>query len=126
MGSKMPASYWRAYRARNRIRIREQERARRRAPEVRKARHQQEARRLQRRRAEREARVICPWTGHEFLALAVQLVPMSSWDPDLSEDLRSEAVLAMLEGRDPQQAVRAERARHKAWEAVTTFLAPEY
>lgn len=42
-------------------------------------------------------------------------------DP-LHEDLLSEAVLALLEGRDPAEAVRAYGARERAYGRVTCPL----
>lgn len=62
-------------------------------------------------------------TGHPLLEAARELVPgppssgtRLAWHHEvLTEDLRSEAVLAQLEGRDPAEAVRSYRAREAAW-----------
>jgi hypothetical protein len=62
-----------------------------------------------------EARVIAPWTGHPILERAAAMVPLSYWDPDQSEDLRSVATLAMVEGADPLSAIKAERRRIRDW-----------
>jgi hypothetical protein len=37
------------------------------------------------------------------------------WEEELAADLRQEAALAVLEGRDPEEAVRAYRARERGW-----------
>lgn len=63
---------------------------------------------------------------HPLLAEAAKLVPNNStlttlYDP-LHEDLRSEAILALLEGRDPLAAIISYRAIEKAWGRVTMEL----
>jgi hypothetical protein len=40
---------------------------------------------------------------------------VSFWTDELRMDLRQEAELARLEGRDPTEAVRAYRARERSW-----------
>lgn len=67
--------------------------------------------------------------GHELFEVARQFVPESfetptatarrarereTYDP-LREDLRSEAVLALLEDRDPAEAVRRARSVELGW-----------
>jgi len=41
------------------------------------------------------------------------------WDEELQADLRQEAVLAALEGRDPAEAVRAYAVREWSWHRST-------
>ena len=40
---------------------------------------------------------------------------VSWWQDELRKDLRQEAALAVLEGRDPDEAVRSYRARERSW-----------
>lgn len=40
---------------------------------------------------------------------------VSWWQDELRKDLRQEAALAELEGRDPVEAVRSYRARERSW-----------
>lgn len=42
------------------------------------------------------------------------------WDEALAADLRQEAALAELEGRDPRKAVLAYRYRERRWLMITT------
>jgi len=60
---------------------------------------------------------------HPLLEEAAKLVPHKTalttlYDP-LHEDLRQEAVLAILEGRDPVAAVKSYGSRERAWGRVT-------
>lgn len=57
-----------------------------------------------------QARVIVPDSAYEWRSI--------THDP-LNEDLRSEAVLAMLEGRDPSEAVQLFRSAENGWRAMT-------
>jgi hypothetical protein len=72
-----------------------------------------------------------PATGHELFTLAAQLVPyagrghvLSFWHEELEYDLRAEAVLAILEGRDPAAAVAAYRGREINWSRHAGPLLP--
>lgn len=68
--------------------------------------------------------------GHELFDRAAELVPrirtafveLVSREEEMFDDCRSEAVLAMLEGRDPLTAVRAYRARESNWIRRTGYL----
>jgi hypothetical protein len=42
-------------------------------------------------------------------------VRVAFWTDELAADLRQEAALAELEGRDPTEAVRAYAARERSW-----------
>ena len=42
-------------------------------------------------------------------------VRVAFWDDELDADLRQEAALAELEGRDPDEAVKAYAARERSW-----------
>jgi hypothetical protein len=46
-------------------------------------------------------------------------VRVAFWDDELAADLRQEAALAALEGRDPDEAVKAYAARESAWLRLT-------
>lgn len=117
--------YHRAWRAAHR----EQERARKRRWRATPAGRASRAREYLR-RASRAAPPLPPLhTGHVLLDAARQLVPDRApgaryqWREEaLAQDLRSEAVVAMLEGRDPAEAVRAYRAREGAWAIMAVPL----
>jgi hypothetical protein len=70
-----------------------------------------------------------PYQGHVLFDAAHALVGRvwygdTMYDP-LKEDAMSEAILAMLEGRDPREAVRHYLAAERAWTARTYPIAPE-
>jgi hypothetical protein len=46
-------------------------------------------------------------------------VRVAFWQDELAADLRQEAALAALEGRDPAEAVRAYAARESTWFRLT-------
>lgn len=50
---------------------------------------------------------------------------VSWWSEELACDLEQERALAELEGRDPDAAVRAYRAREYGWSYATLPLEPE-
>jgi hypothetical protein len=68
--------------------------------------------------------------GHDLFDRAFDIVPrrtsglvaVVSRDDELADDLRSEAVLALLEGRDAADAVRTYRSRERAWISRSGFL----
>ncbi len=68
--------------------------------------------------------------GHELFNLAKRIVgPRKSslvalYDP-LHDDLLSEATLALVEGRDPSEAVRRYRARERTYGRITCPLFDE-
>lgn len=70
------------------------------------------------------------FTGHEVLEQAVELVGRpwvgrrDTYDPS-REDWAAEAVLAILEGRDPEEAVQLARRADMAWRFSTVELLPE-
>lgn len=49
---------------------------------------------------------------------------MSFWNDELAKDLAQERHLALLEGRDPEVAVAAYRARETNWAAHIVPLTP--
>lgn len=72
-----------------------------------------------------------PASGHALFDAAARLVrfvgrgrSVSFWEEELEYDLRAEAVLAMLEGRDPAEAVRAYRGRERNWHAHAGWAGP--
>jgi hypothetical protein len=90
---------------------------------MRAQRHASEARRRAR-LAATTAELPALHVGHPLLEAARQLVPepvrgarLAWWSECLADDLRSEAVLALLEGRDPAEAVARYRAREHTWAA---------
>jgi hypothetical protein len=120
------AAYYREYRRQHADELREYNRARRARPEVRAQRHAQELRRRARIRASRPAEVEM---RHPLLDAAAALVVMPPPGRVLrfrrevmAEDARSEAVLALVEGRDPLAAVRAFRAVERTWGMWTVPL----
>lgn len=122
------AGWWRAYRAAHRTAIQATVRARRATPDGRARHTTDEIARRARRRAEDLARTVP--LDHPLLAEAALLVPSPQAGRDvrfraevMAEDARSEAVLAMVEGRDPSAAVRAYRAWEGAWGRRTAPLA---
>jgi len=118
------AAWWRAYRARRADELRAYNRERRHRPDVRVQRHAQELRRRARLRA------IEPFVPtHPLLEAAAALVPMPTPGHLLmfrreltAQDARSEAVLALVEGRDPRAAALAFEAAERAWEWHTCPL----
>ena len=77
----------------------------------------------------RDAPIPAPATGHPLFEEAARIVPfygrgrsVSFWHEELEYDLRAEAVLALLEGRDPVEAVNRYRGRERTWERTTGFL----
>lgn len=123
MTGTMSAAWWRDYRRRRSTELREYNRQRRRRPEVRAQRHASEQRRRERLRATEAAKLV-PLI-HPLLDAAAELVPMGVTGTLLRfraemtvEDARSEAVVALIEGRDPSDAVKAFMARERAWEAL--------
>jgi len=122
MGGKMPAGYWRDYRARNRQRLSAQQRARRAASaRDRVDRIAEYARTAAKRAAERAAEQpltpLFPDLHHGEV--------VSFWDVELLMDLRQERALAELEGRDPEEAAREYRARERSWFHHTAPLLEE-
>ena len=118
------AAWWREYRVAHREHLGEYNRARRKLPEVRAQRHASESRRRLARRAERlEEQPIGSPYGNGFFDEATKLIgprpkagTVLQWASEADwEDLVEEALLAALEGRDPVEAVRAERARQGDW-----------
>jgi len=72
-----------------------------------------------------------PASGHPLFDEAVRLVPfagrgrsVSFWLEELEYDLRAEAVLAMLEGRDPAEAVKSYRGRETNWQRHAGWAGP--
>jgi hypothetical protein len=134
MGARMPPAYWREYRRRNRERLNAQQTARRSSAEDKARRAEYRGRPEVRERVNAAARqatatlavtISAPYTGHPILEEARRLA--GSWYgatlyDATREDAAGEAVLAMLEGRDPAAAVRAVRAAEVAWERLTTTL----
>lgn len=134
----MPPEYYRAYRRKHRARLREQENARRRTPEFHARRRALPSRqsayraareypgRNEQRQSVASAPLPAPYTGHPLLEQARQLA--GSWYGNTlydagREDAAGEAVLALLEGRDPREAIRAYRAEETAWQRMTMPLA---
>jgi hypothetical protein len=50
---------------------------------------------------------------------------LSYWDEELALDVRQEAAIASLEGRDVAEAVRAYRAKEYAWKRITVTIMEE-
>lgn len=70
---------------------------------------------------------------HPALERARELVPdprrgthLAWWLEELAADLRSEAALAILEGRDPVEAVRRYRAREHTWARLTAPIVDNF
>lgn len=128
------AAYYRAwrtahpeYRARqNRLRA---DRRRRNGREDRTMEYARRRERMQQNRPVRHADVPVPalHTGHDLFEMAREIVGprrttfMVLQDP-LYDDLLSEATLALIEGRDPHEAVRAYGARERSFGRVTCRL----
>ena len=126
------AAWWREYRKANQKHLRAYNRERRRLPWVKSQRHAQEARRRLARRAElpcEEQPIGPPW-GNGLFDEAARLIgrpPKAGntlrWASEADwEDLVHEAILAALEGRDPAEAARRERARQGDWLRRTCVL----
>lgn len=118
MGSAMSADWWRAYRQRRGESLRAYSRARRQQPKLRAQRRAAEERRRARLRFDPPDVVI----DHPLLQQAALLVPYDGFGTFyrfaselLVEDLRSEAVLALLEGRCPVAAIREYRRVESEW-----------
>lgn len=114
MGGKMGAEYWRAYRRANAARLAAQQSARRKAERL--------------SRPPRPPRIVYAplpnnpiprlFTGDAVLEHAATLAGIHPfWVNEDAEDAAGDAVLAILEGRDPREAVRATRAAQRAWQA---------
>lgn len=123
MSGVMTAAWWREYRVRRATELRAYNRRRRSEPKVRAQRHASEQRRRSRIRAAELANVV--QLRHPLLDAAAALVPIRApgrllrFRPEMTaEDARSEAVVALIEGRDPVAAVAAFRARERAWAAI--------
>jgi hypothetical protein len=136
MPAKMPASYYGAYRIRNRERLNAQERARKAAqrladPEAvrlvsRCERERARTRRLQAAPAQAPPAapaVPRPYDGHYLLRYAWEIAKRTGaqdwrgehvYDP-LREDAAGVALLAMLEGVDPTTAVKRFLTDERAW-----------
>ena len=125
------AAYYRAWRAAHpEYRARQNRlRADRRRRNGREDRSREYARRRERRQCERHMRqadapVPALHLGHDLFEVARQIVgPRRTafvllHDP-LYDDLVSEATLALIEGRDPHEAVRAYGARERSFGRVT-------
>jgi hypothetical protein len=98
---------------------------------VRAQRETENERRRARRAAELESPIPAPATGHPLFEAAARIVPVagrggvvSFWDEELEYDLRSEAVLAMLDGRDPIEAIRTYRSRERRWRHLAGWAGP--
>lgn len=117
MGKPKDPAYWRRWRAAHpEYRSREVARARRRRAETgRKDRTAEYARRNAARRSGP------PEPLPELLPDLVRGSRLVFPEEDLARDLRQEAELARLEGRDPIEAVRAYAAREREWRV---FAAP--
>lgn len=136
MTAKMPASYYRAYRARNRERLNAQKRARKAAQRLADPEAVRLARRCERERARTRRlqaapaqpppaapAVPRPYDGHYLLRYAWEIARRTvaqDWhgehvyDP-LREDAAGVALLAMLEGVDPTTAVKRFLTDERAW-----------
>jgi hypothetical protein len=114
----MSPEWWRAYRAKNRAKIRERERERHRRQRAARGRGDRSAE-----YAKRPSRAIPKITP---LYPELQRGGVLSFrDDELRMDLAQERALAEFEGRDPDEAVRMYQAREAAWWAVTESLFPE-
>lgn len=123
MSGKMSAEWWREYRRRRGEQLRAYNRDRRQTPLVRAQRHASEERRRRRVREAEAAKAVI--LTHPLLDAAAALVPLHATGSLLrfrseltAEDARSEAVLAMLEGRDAALAVRAFRTAELRFAAI--------
>lgn len=121
----MDAAYHRRYRLLHRDRINARSRARRAAACLaqRQARHRAEVVRRARRRA---GPLALPYLGHPLFDQARALVGdpwygATLYDP-LREDAMSEVVLAILEGRDPAEALARYMAAERVWRVTTVPL----
>lgn len=102
----------RAWRARNRERVRERNRAWRRAnPDKVRAQRQRHRDRLRYRKH--------PEQLIEDAAIAIRPSGLTSLVDPLPDDLRAEYILAVLEDRDPDEAVRRYRAKERNWSLST-------
>ncbi len=116
MSGKMPAEYFREYRARRRL---SGNPVRRRAGYVRPTRDYgaEYARSLQlhpRLAAPQPLPLLMPHLQHG--------ARVAFWEDELRLDLAQEARLAELEGRDPVTAIAAYRARETNWRAHTVAI----
>lgn len=110
----MSAEYWRKYRARNRERINAQQRA---------ARSKGRVRNRSREYARRASRAVPPLAPiYPELRRGAKL---AFREEELAMDVEQERALAEVEGRDPNEAARAYRARERAWIRLTTSF-PEW
>lgn len=118
-GKPLDPDYHAKYRAANRDRINEQERARRKAsPATRQRRHQEETRRRQRRRAAPAALEVT-MAGHALYERAVAIVgPRPGWDVPRWEDEVGTVALALLERRGEARARAILSAMRRARAAV--------
>jgi hypothetical protein len=107
MGGRMDAAYYREYRRRIK------------ADPARAAHYRTVDNARQRR-----LRAIPGWRAeHEPRPSRATVLPdVPARDDELADDLRSEAVLALLEGRDAADAVRTYRSRERAWISRSGFL----
>ena len=114
----MTPEYWRDYRKRNRDKINARDRARRARGRDRGDRSAEYAKRNAERAAARPniepLPVLYPELNHG--------TSIAFWHDELRMDLAQERILAELEGRDPDEAVRAYTARENAWDHMTNPL----
>lgn len=108
MGGKMPAAYWREYRARRRL---SGNPVRRRAGYIRLRDYGAEY--------ARSLELHPPTSAASPLAVLMPELQRGArvafWEDELRLDLHQERELALLEGRDPVVAVAAYRARETNW-----------
>lgn len=118
MGGQQPPEWWREYRRRRADHLREYNRQRRQQPKLKAQRKASEKRRRAKRCLDEEPLpVLMPGLQHGS--------HYSFWEDELRLDLAQEAALAVLEGRCPEEAVKAYRAREYAWRRVTGPLVCE-
>ena len=124
-GKPTDPEYWRRWRAAHpTYRSREAERTRQRRLSVPRGDRSAEYRRLNVRRAAQRAAQRLPELAPLFPDL-VRGARIAFWEEELAADLRQEAALAELEGRDAGEAVAAYRAREMAWRLVCAPLLEE-
>jgi len=112
----MNAAYWRTYRAEHpQYRERERQRSKRKGHPERAALGARMAE-----YAKRPSRAV-PGLVELFPDL-VRGAVLTFWREELTRDLRQEAALAEIEGRDVQEAVRAYSRRESTWFRLTTEL----
>jgi hypothetical protein len=124
------AAWWRDYRIRRGEELRAYNRERRRQPKVRRQRHASESRRRARIRAGQAIPSL--HTGHPLFdfarAVVAEITPLRLYVSPVEidrQDARSEAVLAMLEQRDPRAAAIAFLRDQAAWRRLTQPLVGE-